>query len=370
MKLRPWRPSVFSQGPPERTCLEHGNGIVFALSGARDSLRAPAACPRAYTLHALSFASVMPSCGIVGHRGHLFSSLIHSLYSFSLSARLDFHTTPFFPTPFSSHPTLHAFTYRWIFSPPPPNSREATDRTKSRSRDGYTRENESHGSRTRPSVGEPAHSTEFPDNRAFRAAVRSPPILRARLTVSTVTLKPRLTSFCDPHGIDDGYHEPTDVADRFPQMSSSVPVSVVTGLSDAPSPATNAELILIWLQRRAVSPPRLSLALALCVAYRHWCPSSRFNRGRSSHSRLLSLSGQRSLSLSTLSLSLSSSFSLTLPPSSSGPHPRIVGWHGIPCGTIPFRRSLVGSFPLRPAAIVHANIAGEERIVTMARSIW
>lgn len=72
------RPSVFSQGPPERTCLEHGNGIVFALSGARDSLRAPAACPRAYTLHALSFASVMPSCGIVGHRGHLFSSLIHS----------------------------------------------------------------------------------------------------------------------------------------------------------------------------------------------------------------------------------------------------------------------------------------------------
>lgn len=119
MKLRPWRPSVFSQGPPERTCLEHGNGIVFALSGARDSLRAPAACPRAYTLHALSFASVMPSCGIVGHRGHLFSSLIHSLYSFSLSARLDFHTTPFFPTPFSSHPTLHAFNYRWIFSPPP-----------------------------------------------------------------------------------------------------------------------------------------------------------------------------------------------------------------------------------------------------------
>lgn len=256
-----------------------------------------------------------------------------------------------------------------IFSSPP-NSREATDRTKSRSRDGYTRENESHGSRTRPSVGEPAHSTEFPDNRAFRAAVRSPPILRARLTVSTVTLKPRLTSFCDPHGIDDGYHEPTDVADRFPQMSSSVPVSVVTGLSDAPSPATNAGLILIWLQRRAVSPPRFSLALALCVAYRHWCPFSRFNRGRSSHSRLLSLSGQRSLSLSTLSLSLSSSFSLTLPPSSSGPHPRIVGWHGIPCGTIPFRRSLVGSFPLRPAAIVHANIAGEERIVTMARSIW
>lgn len=107
MKLRPWRPSVFSQGPPERTCLEHGNGIVFALSGARDSLRAPAACPRAYTLHALSFASVMPSCGIVGHRGHLFSSLIHSLYSFSLSARLDFHTTPFFPTPF---PLTQPFT--------------------------------------------------------------------------------------------------------------------------------------------------------------------------------------------------------------------------------------------------------------------
>lgn len=216
-----------------------------------------------------------------------------------------------------------------------------------------------------------------PITELFRAAVRSPPILRARLTVSTVTLRPRLTSFCDPHGIDDGYHEPTDVADRFPQMSSSVPVSVVTGLSDAPSPATNAGLILIWLQRRAVSPPRLSLALALCAAYRHRCLSSRFNRGRSSRSRLPSLSGRRrlslSLSLSTLSLSLSSSFSLTLPslpPSSSGPHPRIVGWHGIPCGTIPFRRSLVGSFvPLRPAAIVHANIAGEERIVTMARSI-
>lgn len=143
MNFRPWRPSVFSQGPPERTCLEHGNGIVFALSGARDSLRAPAACPRAYTLHALSFASVVPSCGIVGHRGHLFSSLTHSLRSFSLLPRLDFHTTPFFPTPFSSHPTLHAFTHQMNILSPSPNSREATDRTKSRRRDGYTRENES-----------------------------------------------------------------------------------------------------------------------------------------------------------------------------------------------------------------------------------
>lgn len=269
MKLRPWRSSVFSQGPPERTCLEHGNGIVFALSGARDSLRAPAAYRRAYTLHALSFASVVPSCGIVGHRGHLFSSLIHSLYSFSLLARLDFHTTPFFPTPFSSstQPFTPLPTDEYSL---PPRIREKQQTAPSRGVATGIHEKTSrtaHG-RVRLSVSQLIRPS-FPITELFRAAVRSPPILRARLTVSTVTLKPRLTSFCDPHGIDDGYHEPTDVADRFPQMSSSVPVSVVTGLSDAPSPATNAGLILIWLQRRAVSPPRLSLALALCVAYRH-----------------------------------------------------------------------------------------------------
>lgn len=234
----------------------------------------------------------------------LLSYSLNSLYSFSLLARLDFHsTTPFFfPTPFSSHPTLHAFTYRWIFSPSsPPFEFERSNRPHQVewSRDGYTREKSSrtaHG-RVRLSVSQLIRPSS-PITELFRAAVRSPPILRARLTVSTVTLRPRLTSFCDPHGIDDGYHEPTDVADRFPQMSSSVPVSVVTGLSDAPSPATNAGLILIWLQRRAVSPPRLSLALALCAAYRHRCLSSRFNRGRSSCSRLPSLSGRRRLSLS------------------------------------------------------------------------
>lgn len=101
----------------------------------------------------------------------LLSYSLNSLYSFSLLARLDFHsTTPFFfPTPFSSHPTLHAFTYRWIFSPSsPPFEFERSNRPHqvewSRV---YTRKVESHGSRTRPSVGEPAHSTEFPDNRAF-----------------------------------------------------------------------------------------------------------------------------------------------------------------------------------------------------------
>lgn len=65
-----------------------------------------------------------------------------------------------------------------------------------------------------------------------------------------------------------------------------------------------------------------------------------------------------------------------------GPHPRIVGWRGTPCGTtyplppsfhpflrpLPFDSSLFG-IPLPLAAIVHPNIAGEERIVTMARSI-
>lgn len=43
-------------------------------------------------------------------------------------------------------------------------------------------------------------------------------------------------------------------------------------LPDAASPATNAGLILIWLQRRAVPPPRLALALALWVAHRHRSP--------------------------------------------------------------------------------------------------
>lgn len=64
-----------------------------------------------------------------------------------------------------------------------------------------------------------------------------------------------------------------------------------------------------------------------------------------------------------------------------GPHPRIVGWRGTPCGTtcLPFLPSLVLSppdllphdsslsdIPLPPGAIVHPNIVGGERIVTMA----
>lgn len=71
--------SVFSQGPPEeRTRPVHGNGIVFSLSGARDSPRGPAACPCAYTSHALTSADLLTSCGIVGHREHVFFS-IHRL---------------------------------------------------------------------------------------------------------------------------------------------------------------------------------------------------------------------------------------------------------------------------------------------------
>ena len=222
-----------------------------------------------------------------------------------------------------------------------------------------------------------------------------------------------------------------DVA-PFPPMSSSssVPVasvSFVTGLSDAPSPATNAGLILIWLQRRAVSPPRFSLALAPCVAYRHRCPSPLLSSPLLS-TPLLSSPQQpmpnillslacllpsffrqcHPLSISFLpcplshpSLSLSLSLSLPFPIFVSVPvpvpgpcpcpfpfpfpfplavvlvHPRTAhiraSWGGMvyhavqpPSAVLSF----VGGFPLRPAAIVHANIAGEERIVTMARSIW
>lgn len=55
-----------------------------------------------------------------------------------------------------------------------------------------------------------------------------------------------------------------------------------------------------------------------------------------------------------------------------------MGWRGTPCGTTyphrssyPLARSLLrdsslSGIPLPPAAIVHPNIAGEERIVTMA----
>lgn len=41
---------------------------------------------------------------------------------------------------------------------------------------------------------------------------------------------------------------------------------ILTPMPDTSSPAANAGLIFIWLQRRAVSPPQFSLALALCTA--------------------------------------------------------------------------------------------------------
>lgn len=150
---------------------------------------------------------------------------------------------------------------------------------------------------------------------------------------------------------------------QCPQVSPSV--SFVTGMSDAPSPATNAGLILIWLQRRAVSPPRLSLALAPCVAHRHRCLSSLFNRYRSSRLRVPSFFDQcHSLSLPFPFLSPSFSFTPVRPTFAH----RGVAWYTMRYNPLPpFSRQ---GFPLRPPAIVHANIAGEERIVTMARSIW
>lgn len=138
-----------SEGPPEFTCLEHGNGIVFVLSGARDSLSGPAACPCAYTSHALSFSSsVVPWCGIVGHRGHFSSSLLSTLVVLVLSAQ--FHTTLYFPCvlaflalclpPWYTHDLLR-FVFRWIR-----NSRPAHGIASSRE---YVHENYLHGAQTR-----------------------------------------------------------------------------------------------------------------------------------------------------------------------------------------------------------------------------
>lgn len=102
----------------------------------------------------------------------LLSYSLNSLYSFSLLARLDFSlnnsfllSNPLFLSPDPSRLYLPMN----ILSFPPLRIREKQQTAPSgvESRWVYTRKVESHGSRTRPSVGEPAHSTEFPDNRAF-----------------------------------------------------------------------------------------------------------------------------------------------------------------------------------------------------------
>lgn len=187
-------------------------------------------------------------------------------------------------------------------------------------------------SSARPRISmRPVLSTNFRSDPNFAQPVGSPPILRARLTVSTVTLLARLTSYVPIYFVNR-----RSFADRF--TVSVCPLSAVpcpvTGLSDAPSPATNAGLIFIRLQRRAVSPPRLSMALAPCVAYRHQTllPSSQ---------PLRPLSLRYSLSLRSMcTLSLPSPFAGRRSRSPlSGPYPCIVGWYGIPCGTSPFRRS-------------------------------
>lgn len=111
-------------------------------------------------------------------------------------------------------------------------------------------------------------------------------------------------------------------------------------LPDAASPATNAGLILIWLQRRAVPPPRLALALALWVAYRHRSPP------------LLSVARD----ISVLSLTLNP---LSLPPSLSSlactpASRRASRSHPSPPLCTPYRRSTSITDAVRPSlAVLH-----------------
>lgn len=336
----------------------------------RGTWQPPCTCGVSPRVH-LARTKLRLGCAFVRHRWASRTSLLLSyplvvlVLSFA-SARFphnSFLPNPPFPLtqPFTPSPT------RWIFSLPP-RSNERSNRPHQVARVGMVvhEKTSRHGSRTRPSVGEPAHSTEFPElfprRRPIPADSQSASDCQHRDAETTVNILlwsardrwwlSRTNGCCRPF--------PPNVLER-PRICCH---RVVRCALAGDQRWTDSHLAAA---PRGIAASALFGASALC--------------GLPPPMSLLSLQPRPILSLSS-SLSLSLSLSPPSPPfpfpsrrrypapSSSGPHPRIVGWHGIPCGTIPFRRSLVGSFPLRPAAIVHANIAGEERIVTMARSIW
>lgn len=164
----------------------------------------------------------------------------------------------------------------------------------------------------------------------FPRPVRLPPILRARLTVSTARL-PRLPS--------------SRSASRTRPWSRTVPtVSQSLVLGCTPCPATGFLRCALagdqrWTDFHLAAAPRgiaasaLFGASALCGLPPPTSPS-------------LFHPGSRLAPRSILSLRSMPPISLSRPPAPrlavlvhplSGPHPRIVGWHGIPCGTTPFR---------------------------------
>jgi len=265
------------QGPPGRTCTELARCIVLSPPlGARDCLHATILrgrpllpCTERHNSRALWPGWSAPRHGIVGQRGHL------SRFGFACGSCCLLSRIPFWPSLISR--TMMSMTSGSLSFDPPAAPISSRPQLITRVRFNKT------DSGTLPRSNRRFRSTR----RTFRARSPLRHQVRVRMTLGFSPSVLRVPEHVRPAAPWQHVRSPLHAARRrasrvdasCPFWSRSRDYSVSLsfslscflslslsgrGLPDAASPATNAGLILVRLQRRAVPPLQIALALALC----------------------------------------------------------------------------------------------------------